>query len=157
MWRRRYRAVIAALLHSTEQHKLTLCTRRPLSRLNVETPEGSIDINYTNLTVPSQPEPVDWVIVATKTYDAPGAGVWVELLCKQGAPVAIIQNGVEHRERFAPYAPAEQIVPVIIDCRLNAGHLRAYINAGPRSFSSRQTCLAVLSLPCFMAQPRRSP
>ena len=35
---------------------------------------------------------------------------------QQGAPVAIIQNGVEHRERFAPYAQAEQIVPVIIDC-----------------------------------------
>jgi 2-dehydropantoate 2-reductase len=59
---------------------------------------------------------VDWVIVATKTYDAPGAGAWVEHLCEKGAPVAIIQNGVEHRERFAPYVPTEQIVPVIIDC-----------------------------------------
>lgn len=109
-------AVIAALLHSTEQHELILCTRRPLSRLSVESPEGSIGINYTNLIAPSLTEPVDWVIVATKTYDAPGAGAWVEHLCKRGAPVAIIQNGVEHRERFAPYAPAEQIVPVIIDC-----------------------------------------
>jgi 2-dehydropantoate 2-reductase len=109
-------AVIAALLQSTEQHELILCTRRPLQRLKVDTPEGSIDINYTNLTVPSQAESVDWVIVATKTYDAPGAGVWIEHLCKQGAPVAVIQNGVEHRERFAPYLPAERIVPVIIDC-----------------------------------------
>ena len=109
-------AVIAALLQSTEQHELILCTRRPLPHLNVETPEGGININYTNATTPSQAELVDWVIVATKTYDAPGAGAWVEHLCKQGAPVAIIQNGVEHRERFAPYAPTEQIVPVIIDC-----------------------------------------
>jgi 2-dehydropantoate 2-reductase len=59
---------------------------------------------------------VDWAIVATKTYDAPGAGAWLDVLCKQGAPVAILQNGVEHRERFAPYVPAAQIVPVIIDC-----------------------------------------
>jgi 2-dehydropantoate 2-reductase len=109
-------AVIAALLQSIEQHELLLCTRRPLPYLNVETPEGSIRIRYTNLTVPSQAESVDWVIVATKAYDAPGAGAWVEHLCKQGAPVAVIQNGVEHRERFAPYVPAEQIVPVIIDC-----------------------------------------
>ena len=109
-------AVIAALLQSIEQHELILCTRRPLPHLNVETPEGSINISYTNITTPSQAEPVDWIIVATKTYDAPGAGAWVEHLCKQGAPVAIIQNGVEHRERFAPYAPTEQIVPVIIDC-----------------------------------------
>jgi 2-dehydropantoate 2-reductase len=109
-------AVIAALLQSIEQHELILCTRRPLPHLNVETREGSINISYTNITAPSQAELVDWVIVATKTYDAPGAGAWVEHLCKHGAPVAIIQNGVEHRERFAPYAPTEQIVPVIIDC-----------------------------------------
>ena len=109
-------AVIAALLQSIEQHELILCTRRPLPHLNVETPEGSINISYTNITAPSQAELVDWVIVATKTYDAPGAGAWVEHFCKQGAPVAIIQNGVEHRERFVPYAPTEQIVPVIIDC-----------------------------------------
>ena len=109
-------AVIAALLQSLEQHELILCTRRPLPHLNVETPEGSINISYTNITAPSQAELVDWVIVATKTYDAPGAGAWVEHLCKHGAPVAIIQNGVEHRERFVPYAPTEQIVPVIIDC-----------------------------------------
>jgi 2-dehydropantoate 2-reductase len=109
-------AVIAALLQSIEQHELLLCTRRPLPHLNVETPEGSIRINYTNITVPSQAEAVDWVIVATKTYDSPGAGTWVQHLCKQGAPVAVIQNGVEHRERFAPYVSAEQIVPIIIDC-----------------------------------------
>jgi 2-dehydropantoate 2-reductase len=109
-------AVIAALLQSIEQHELILCTRRPLSHLKVETPQGSINIHYTNITDPSQAKAVDWVIVATKTYDAPGAGAWVEHLCKQGASVAVIQNGVEHRERFAPYASAEQIVPVIIDC-----------------------------------------
>ncbi len=109
-------AVIAALLQSTEQHELLLCTRRPLSHLSVETPEGTIHINYANLTAPSQAKPVDWVIVATKTYDAPGTGAWLESLCKQGAPVAIVQNGVEHLERFASYAPVEKIVPVIIDC-----------------------------------------
>jgi 2-dehydropantoate 2-reductase len=109
-------AVVAALLKSTEQHELILCTRRPLSHLSVETPEGSIHVKCTNLTSPSQAEPVDWIVVATKTYDAPGAGAWLERLCKPGTPVAVIQNGVEHRERFAPYISAEQIVPVIIDC-----------------------------------------
>jgi 2-dehydropantoate 2-reductase len=108
--------VIASLLQTTGQHELTLCTRRPLPQLDVETPEGIVNVSFTNLTDPSQAEPVDWVIVATKTYDAPGAGEWIKQLCKEGAPVAIVQNGVEHRERFAPYVPAEQIVPVIIDC-----------------------------------------
>ncbi|HTU51321.1 MAG TPA: 2-dehydropantoate 2-reductase [Acidobacteriaceae bacterium] len=109
-------SVLAALLQSTEQHELLLCTRRPLPHLHVETPESSIDIRYTNLTSPTQADPVDWVLVATKTYDAAGAGAWIEHLCGQCAPVAVIQNGVEHRERFAAYVPMEKIVPVIIDC-----------------------------------------
>jgi 2-dehydropantoate 2-reductase len=109
-------AVIAGLLQSAEQHELILCTRRPLARLTVETPEGNVNIQYTNLTAPSQADAVDWVVVATKAYDAAGAGAWLTRLCAKGASVAIIQNGVEHRERFAPYVAAQQIVPVIIDC-----------------------------------------
>ena len=34
----------------------------------------------------------------------------------QGASVAVLQNGVEHRERFAPYVAIEKILPVMVDC-----------------------------------------
>jgi len=30
--------------------------------------------------------------------------------------VAVLQNGVEHRERFAPYIAVEKILPVMVDC-----------------------------------------
>jgi 2-dehydropantoate 2-reductase len=30
--------------------------------------------------------------------------------------VAIVQNGVEHRERFAPYMDEQHLLPVVIDC-----------------------------------------
>lgn len=109
-------SVIAALLQTAGQNELVLCTRRPLPHLDVETPEGNVRVSYTNLTSPSAAQVVDWVIVATKTYDAPGAGAWIKRLAEQGAPVAVIQNGVEHRERFAVYVPEDRIVPVIIDC-----------------------------------------
>ena len=59
---------------------------------------------------------MDWVIVATKAYDVAGAAKWLERLCSKGAPVAVLQNGVEHRERFAPYVPMEKILPVMVDC-----------------------------------------
>jgi 2-dehydropantoate 2-reductase len=59
---------------------------------------------------------VDWVIVATKTYDAEGAAAWFPGLCAKGAPVAVAQNGVEHRERFQPYLSADRLLPVVIDC-----------------------------------------
>lgn len=108
--------VVAGLLKRSGQHEITLCTRRPLSELMVETPEGAVTVNARNVTEAAQAPAVDWVLVATKTYDAEGTAAWFPGLCGEGARVAIIQNGVEHRERFAPYLSAEQMVPVIIDC-----------------------------------------
>jgi 2-dehydropantoate 2-reductase len=59
---------------------------------------------------------MDWVLVATKTYDAAGAGEWLRALAAGGPAVAVVQNGVEHRRRFEPWVKAERIVPVVIDC-----------------------------------------
>jgi 2-dehydropantoate 2-reductase len=73
-------------------------------------------VNGRNLTDPARTEAVDWVMIATKTYDAEGAAVWLGGLAASGAPVAVIQNGVEHRERFSPWVKQERIVPVVIDC-----------------------------------------
>jgi 2-dehydropantoate 2-reductase len=108
--------VLAALLNVAGRHEVVLCTRRPIRNLTVETPEGLVIVNARNLTDPSLAGPVEWVFVATKTYDAKGAAAWLPSLCQHSAPVAIVQNGVEHRERFAEYVNPELIVPVIIDC-----------------------------------------
>jgi len=107
---------LAGLLQTTEQHELTLCTRRPLDALTVNTLQGPLQVNARNLTDPAQAEPVDWVIVATKTYDAEGAAKWFPALCADGAIVAVVQNGVEHRERFAPWVSEDRLLPVVIDC-----------------------------------------
>jgi 2-dehydropantoate 2-reductase len=107
---------VAGLLETTGQHEILLCTRRPLDALTVKTPEGAVRVNARNLTDPAQAEEVDWVMIATKTYDAEGAAVWLRGLAASGAAVAVIQNGVEHLERFTPWVPQERIVPVVIDC-----------------------------------------
>jgi 2-dehydropantoate 2-reductase len=107
---------VAGLLETTGQHEILLCTRRPLDALTVKTPEGVVRVNARNLNDPALATAVDWVMVATKTYDSEGAAHWLRGLAANGAPVAIIQNGVEHRERFAPWVAQEQIVPVVIDC-----------------------------------------
>jgi 2-dehydropantoate 2-reductase len=82
----------------------------------VETPSGVITAQPKVLTDPSHAQPVDWVLVATKAYQAQGTAAWFGGLCAKGAPVAVLQNGVEHRERFIPYLPEERIVPVIVEC-----------------------------------------
>jgi 2-dehydropantoate 2-reductase len=108
--------VTAALLQQAGGHELLLCTRRPMSGLSVETPDDLVDVQAAFVTSPSEACEVDWVIVATKAYDVAGAAKWLERLCSKGAPVAVLQNGVEHRERFAPYAATEKILPVMVDC-----------------------------------------
>ncbi|MGA7343177.1 MAG: 2-dehydropantoate 2-reductase [Terracidiphilus sp.] len=107
---------IAGLLETAGGHEITLCTRRPLNTLSVETPEGLVRVTARNATDPAQAQPVDWVLVATKAYDAAATAGWFPALCAGGAPVAVLQNGVEHRERFEPYVPAERLLPIVIDC-----------------------------------------
>jgi 2-dehydropantoate 2-reductase len=87
-----------------------------MSVLFVDTPDGLVNIAATFVTDPSKVVEVDWVLVATKAYDVDGAAKWLERLCSKGAPVAVLQNGVEHRERFAPYVEMEKILPVMVDC-----------------------------------------
>jgi 2-dehydropantoate 2-reductase len=108
--------VTAALLQQAGGHELLLCTRRPMSGLSVETPDGLVNIHAKFVTDPSEAFEVDWVLVATKAYDVAGAAKWLDQLCSTGAPVAVLQNGVEHRERFAPYVALENILPVMVDC-----------------------------------------
>src|ERR1700750_3191880 len=93
-------AVTAALLQQAGGHQLLLCTRRPLEEPVVETPDGTVRIGATCITNPAEAFDVDWVMVATKAYDVAGVAPWLDRLCGMGAPVAVLQNGVEHRERF---------------------------------------------------------
>ncbi len=107
---------LASFLWTAGGHEITLCTRRPLKRLTVETPQGVLHIVARNVTDPAQADAVDWVLVATKAYDANGAAAWFPALCANGASVAVLQNGVEHRERFAKYVSPDRLLPVVIDC-----------------------------------------
>src|ERR1700730_7982027 len=107
--------VTAALLQQAG-HELLLCTRGPMSGLSVDTPDDLVNVQASFVTNPSEAFEVDWVIVSTKAYDVAGAAKWLEQLCSNGAPGAVLKNGVEQRERFAPYLPVEKILPVMVDC-----------------------------------------
>jgi 2-dehydropantoate 2-reductase len=107
--------VLAGILETAQARELTLCTRRPLPSLSVETPDAVVAVQFHNATDPAQPQPVDWILCATKTYDAPSAALWFPALTGPETRLAVIQNGVEHRENFAGLFPAERILPVVID------------------------------------------
>ena len=119
--------VMAAWLTRTGRHELVLCARSPVDELVVETPGETITVRAPVFTDPRQAPKVDWVLVATKTYDAPGAAAWFATMRDAETPVVVLQNGVEHRERFAPWVNASLIVPALVYCpvqRLAAGHIR---------------------------------
>ena len=106
---------LAALLDATNLHEIVLCTRRPLEALTVDTPAGEVRVRARNACDPANAPVADWVLVATKAYDAEGAARWFPALCANGAPVAVVQNGVEHRERFQQYVSEDRLLPVVID------------------------------------------
>jgi 2-dehydropantoate 2-reductase len=119
--------VIAAWITRTARHELFLCARRPIPDLVVETPDETISVRATTITDPRAAPPVDWVFVATKTYDAAGAAEWFHALRGPETPVAVLQNGVEHRERFAPWVSVARIVPALLYCpaeRISPGRIR---------------------------------
>jgi len=87
-----------------------------MSHIQLQTPDGLIEAHPTVLTSPDQGEEVDWILVATKAYDSESAAAWFPKLLGEDTRVAILQNGVDHVERFSAYLPAEHILPVVVDC-----------------------------------------
>ena len=107
--------VIAASLLKTG-HEVTLCARRAIGDVTVTLLSGDIKLTAPVLTDPAKGSVVDWVLVATKAYDASGAAAWFPQLVGPQTRVAILQNGVEHRERFAQWLDAARLLPVMVDC-----------------------------------------
>lgn len=106
---------VAAWLAQDAANKISVCARTPFSRLVVDTPGGRQEATPTVFTAPEQAKIADWVLVATKTYDVAGTVAWLPRLMGPHTRVAILQNGVEHIERFSPYVDTARLVPVVVD------------------------------------------
>lgn len=106
---------VAAWLAQDPAHDVTLCARSPLDDLEVDAPTGPIRAAPPILTDPAQAQPADWVISATKTYDSASAAIWLPGLMHGETRLAVLQNGVEHRERFRGIVADDRIVPAIVD------------------------------------------
>lgn len=107
---------LAAWLMQRADLDVTLCARTPFEKLVVEVPGGrTLETTPRVLTDPASATPVDWILVATKTYDNAHASRWIARLLGSDTKLAVIQNGVEHVESFAHVVPRARILPVIID------------------------------------------
>jgi 2-dehydropantoate 2-reductase len=118
---------VAAWLMQNRANNVTVCARTPFDGLAIDTPRGVITATPKVLVSPDQAELVDWVLIATKAYDSAAAASWLPRLSKPETRVAILQNGVEHIERFSQMVPESSLVPVVVDLpaeRGAPGHVR---------------------------------
>jgi 2-dehydropantoate 2-reductase len=106
--------VIAGCLGGAGRHDIFVCVRRPIQRLTLERPEGTIEIPVRALCDPAEAAPADWVLLCTKTHQTPSAAPWLAKLCRPGTRVAVLQNGIGHERRVAPFAAGAVIVPAIV-------------------------------------------
>jgi 2-dehydropantoate 2-reductase len=107
--------LVAAWLERSGAHEVVLCARTGFAELVVTTPEGELTSQPMVLTDPSDAEPVDWVLVATKAYDVEATAPWLTRLVGSETRVAVLQNGVEHVERFEGMVERTHILPVVVD------------------------------------------
>ena len=124
---------VAAPLVASGRHDVVLCVREPFERLVVESPARRFEAQARCETDPARVAPADWVLLATKAQDVPGAGKWLGALAAPGTVIAVLQNGVEHRERLAPFAGPAEVLPVVVELpakRLAPGRVR--MRAGGR-------------------------
>jgi 2-dehydropantoate 2-reductase len=108
-------ATLAAWLAQDDRHQVSVAARTPFDSIEVRTTEGVIHAKPRVFTQVAQVKPVDWVLVATKTYDSDVAAKWFDTACGPFTRVAIIQNGVEHLARFEKHFDPTRLVPVMID------------------------------------------
>ena len=103
--------VIAGSLAALGRHDVTVCVRTPIDRLVVERPDDTVDVPVRALTKCEDAEPADWVLLCTKAHQTPMVAEWLARLCGPRTRVAVLQNGIRHAERLAPYVGAAAVVP----------------------------------------------
>ncbi len=108
-------AVGAALLEAG--HEVTFCARQSFARISLRK-AGEPAKLFPARVVNSDKDiaPADWVLVCVKAHQVPSTAGWLHAAIGPQTKVAVLQNGVEQRERVAPFVPQHTaIVPVVVD------------------------------------------
>jgi 2-dehydropantoate 2-reductase len=133
---------LAARLYGRTRHHVTLCARRSFQSLELEAPEGRTVSRVSPLLDPGAALPTEWVFLAVKAHQTESAAPWLRSLVHSGTRVAILQNGVEHVERVAPYTADAALVPVVVSCPAESpspgrvvlrGEVRLIVAEGPEA------------------------
>ena len=106
--------VAAGCLAAAGRHDVLACVRRPIDRLILDAPQGTVELPLRTLSEPGEAGAVDWVLLCTKTYQTDAAAPWLKRLCTPATRVAVLQNGIGHVARVAPFANGATVLPAIV-------------------------------------------
>ncbi|MBF5010459.1 oxidoreductase [Burkholderia pseudomultivorans] len=105
---------VAAALHEAGRTP-AICGRSPHARLALRFDGGEIVVPGPVLTDPQAvKERFDLVFVAVKSTQVANAAPWITALCDASTVVCVLQNGVEQKAAFAPYAADAAVVPSVV-------------------------------------------
>lgn len=106
--------IVVGCLRDADRHDVIVCTRRPIERLVLERPEGTVDVSLHALHDPARAQRVDWVLLCTKGHQTPSATPWLRRLCDSATRVAVLQNGIGHIARISPLVGGAAVIPAIV-------------------------------------------
>jgi 2-dehydropantoate 2-reductase len=106
--------IAVGCLRDADRHDVIVCTRRPIERLVLERPEGTVDVSLHALHDPARAQRVDWVLLCTKGHQTPSATPWLRRLCDSATRVAVLQNGIGHIARISPLVGGAAVIPAIV-------------------------------------------
>jgi 2-dehydropantoate 2-reductase len=123
---------IAAALLECGPHEAVICANQSFEELTLTRADTGAARSFPVrvITTPGKLSPVDWVVLAVKSHQTPSAAAWLRAGAASGTCVAVLQNGVTHRERVAPFVPPDTtVVPVVVQLpaeRTAPGQVRTF-------------------------------
>ena len=118
-------AVAGAL--TANGHEVAIAARTPFDDLRVEYPDGEVVTSAWCVPEPDASLEPDAVVVAVKAHQTPGAAEWLAAATSGGAPVYVLQNGVEQEATVRPFVGDEaRVLPTVVNLpahREGAGHV----------------------------------
>lgn len=106
--------IAAACLVAAGRHEVVACVRKPVTKLTLERGAETTEVALRALTEPADAQPVDWVLVCTKTPATASTAPWLKRLCSPATKVAVLQNGIDQVASVAPLAGGATVFPVIV-------------------------------------------
>jgi 2-dehydropantoate 2-reductase len=98
-------------------HDLVICANQAFSELAVTRADTKARKSHPVRVITSPPDSsrADWVLLCVKSHQTDSAAAWLKATIGPGTKLAVLQNGVEHAARVAPYVgPGNAVVPVVV-------------------------------------------